>query len=213
MITSRELSPDLWIVSRASKKENISRLVNSGANKVISPEETGGTEIYFAAIERNLIKITAQHGVNDIKRETEIILKHGCSIENIEYHYPHLKKPLKRNLEISNSKQLDEFVESIASDSETKKTLENLYESVYGIHSHWISGPDRKTLDQLVKELKKKNLILGVNLTHDQIMEFTKKNSKMVEVILKPEIRIIENHPLDDIVKEAEIILKHNCVI
>ena len=50
VLTTRELYKDAWITSRASKKENINRLKHAGANKVISPEASGGTDIYFAAV-------------------------------------------------------------------------------------------------------------------------------------------------------------------
>ena len=46
VLTTRELYNDAWIVSRASKKESIKRLKHAGANKVISPESSGGTDIY-----------------------------------------------------------------------------------------------------------------------------------------------------------------------
>ena len=183
-ITSREISENLWIVSRASKKENIRRLYHSGANKVISPEESGGSDIYFAAIQPNLIKITTKHDISDTKREMEIILDYGCSVENIEYHYPYLKEPLKRKIEASSKEQVNKFFGMIDKDEETKKALESIYESVNGIHSHWISGPNHKTLDKMVEALKKENLIFGVNLSHEEIMEIAKEYGK-VEVILE----------------------------
>jgi len=183
-ITSREISKDLWIVSRSGKKENVKRLYNSGANKVISPEESGGNDIYFAAIEPNLIKVTTKHAMKDIKKEMEIILSYGCSIENIEYHYPYLKEPLKRKVGTSSSKQLKKFFGIIDKDEETKKALESLYESVNGVHSHWISGPDHETLDKMVEALKKENLLLGVNLSDEEIMEISKKYGK-IELVLE----------------------------
>lgn len=72
----------------------------------------------------------------------------------------------------------------IDKDEETKKALESIYESVNGIHSHWISGPNHKTLDKMVEALKKENLIFGVNLSHEEIMEIAKEYGK-VEVILE----------------------------
>lgn len=41
-LTCRELNPDIWIVTRSSKRENIKRLYRAGANRVISPEISGG---------------------------------------------------------------------------------------------------------------------------------------------------------------------------
>jgi len=178
-ITSREISKDLWIVSRYAKKENVKRFYNSGANEVISPEESGGNDIYFAAIQPNLIRITSKHHMEDIKKEMEIILGHGCSIENIEYHHPFLKEPLKRKIETSSSKQLKKFFGKMDEDEETKKALDSLYESVDGIHSHRISGPDHETLTNVVNDLKKENLLLGVNLTNKEVLELSRKNGKV----------------------------------
>ena len=50
VLSIRDISPDTWIVSRASKEENIKRLYNAGADKVISPETSGGTDIFLSAV-------------------------------------------------------------------------------------------------------------------------------------------------------------------
>jgi voltage-gated potassium channel len=73
-LTAREIHPEIWIVARASKRENIKRLYRSGADKVISPETSGGEDIYFAAVEPTIMKITMMHNVSKIKKEAEIIL-------------------------------------------------------------------------------------------------------------------------------------------
>jgi len=178
-LASREISKDLWIVSRALKKENIHRIYNSGANEVVSPAESGGEDIYFAAIKSNIISITTKHDAKDIKREMKIIINHGCSIETIEYYYPYSKKPLKRRIGAYSQKQLDRFLELLEQDKEIKKSLELIYESVNGVHSHLISGPNQKTLDKVVESLEKENLVIGVNLNHKEIMEITRKPEKV----------------------------------
>ena len=61
-LTAREIHPEIWIVTRASKKVNIKRLYRSGANKVISPESSGAEDIYFAAIQPTIMKITEMQG-------------------------------------------------------------------------------------------------------------------------------------------------------
>ena len=85
-LTAREIHEDIWIVTRASRSENVRRLYRSGADKVISPEASGAEDIYFASMEPTTMKITEMHGVEDLRRESEIILKHGCTIENIQYY-------------------------------------------------------------------------------------------------------------------------------
>ena len=52
------------------------------------------------------------------------------------------------------------------------ESLERLYTiSGGGIHSHTISGPDTESLAKVEKELKKKDILLGVNLTQKEIVE------------------------------------------
>ena len=59
---------------------------------------------------------------------------------------------------------------------EAKAALDNLYNSVNNIHSHWISGPNRTVLNKLINDLEKQEMIIGKNLTNKEIMEITKKN-------------------------------------
>lgn len=212
-LTARELNPNIWIVTRASKRENIRRLFRSGADKVISPETSGAEDIYFAAMEPTTIKITVLHQVDNIRRESEIILKHGCTLENIEYHLPEFKEPLARKIGVSEISELNHFLDSLERDQSRKKSLERIYESVSGIHSHYISGPDQESLDAVVAELDKEGFLIGVNLSEDQIKKEARKRGRLVEVLIKPEIKITEMHDVKDIRAEAEIILKHGCSI
>jgi len=212
-LTAREIHPEVWIVTRASKKVNIKRLYRSGANKVISPESSGAEDIYFAAIQPTIMKITEMHDVVDIRKESEIILKHGCTLENIEYHLPEFREPLARKIGITQIDQLDHFLESLDKDPKRKKSLERIYESVSGIHSHWISGPDKESLEKVAEELKKEGFLLGINLTEEEIKEAARKYGRLVEVVIKPEIKITETHDVRDIREEAEIILKHGCTL
>ncbi|MGZ7043931.1 MAG: NAD-binding protein, partial [Methanobacterium sp.] len=134
-LTAREIHPEIWIVVRASKRENIKRLYRSGADKVISPETSGGEDIYFAAVEPTIMKITMMHEVPQIKKEAEIILKHGCTLENIEYHLPEFREPLGRKIGITKMDELNKFLDSLEREPSRKRSLERIYESVSGIHS------------------------------------------------------------------------------
>jgi voltage-gated potassium channel len=212
-LTAREIHPEIWIVTRASKRENVRRLYRSGADKVISPEASGAEDIYFASMEPTIMKITDMHGVGDIRKESEIILKHGCTLENIEYHLPEFKEPLARKIGVSDVSQLNRFLNSLEREKSRKKSLESIYESVSGIHSHWISGPNKESLEKVAEELKKEGFLLGINLNEDEIKELAKKHGRMVEVVLKPEMKITEMHDITDIKEEAEIILKHGCIL
>lgn len=175
VLTTRELYKDAWIVSRASKKESINRLKHAGANKVISPESSGGTDIYFAAVQPNLIHITERHGVDFIGNELEILRKYDCHLENIEYHFHGIRTPVSRTIGVLDKSEEDNFVERINSDKNVRESLETIYSTVNEVHSHWVSGPDQFFLNMAIKELENEGIVLGVNLSFDEINEFTKQ--------------------------------------
>ena len=175
VLTTRELYNDSWIISRASKKENVNRLKHAGANKVISPEASGGTDIYFAAVEPNLVHITEKHGVDYIGKEMEILRKYNCHLENIEYHFHGIKTPVSRTIGVMDESEEDSFIEKINTNKNVRESLETIYSTVNEVHSHWLSGPDKSYLDKAIEELKKEGIVLGVNLSFDEINEFTKQ--------------------------------------
>ena len=177
VITTRDLYKDAWIVSRASTKENINRLKQAGANKVISPEASGGTDIYFASVKPNLIHITERHDVDYIEKELEILRKYDCHIENIEYHLNGIKTPIVRTNNISPESE-NRFLEKIKTDQSVKESLKTMYTIVNNIHSHWLSGPDENHLNQAIEELRKDGVVLGIDLDFEEINELTKKYKK-----------------------------------
>ena len=175
VLTTRELYNDAWIVSRASKKESIKRLKHAGANKVISPESSGGTDIYFAAVQPNLVHITERHGVDFIGKELDILRKYNCHLENIEYHFHGIKTPVSRTIGVLDESEEDNFIEKINNNENVRESLETLYSTVNEVHSHWVSGPDQFFLNMAIKELENEGIILGVNLGFNEINEFTKQ--------------------------------------
>ena len=175
VLTTRELYNDAWIVSRASKKESIKRLKHAGANKVISPEASGGTDIYFASVQPNLVHITEKHGVEIIGKELEILRKYNCHLENIEYHFHGIKTPVSRTIGVLDESEEDNFIERISTDKNVRESLETIYSTVNEVHSHWVSGPDQFFLNMAIKELENEGIVLGVNLSFDEINEFTKQ--------------------------------------
>lgn len=175
VLTTRELYKDAWIVSRASKKESINRLKHAGANKVISPESSGGTDIYFAAVQPNLIHITERHGVDFVGKELEILRKYNCHLENIEYHLHGIRTPVSRTIGVLDESEEDNFIERIKTDKNVRESLETIYSTVNEVHSHWVSGPDKFFLNMAIKELENEGIVLGVNLSFNEINEFTKQ--------------------------------------
>ena len=183
VLSIRDFSPNTWIVSRASREENIKRLYNAGANKVISPETSGGSDLFLSAIAPQLVRVTDTNRSGDIEKEISIILDHGCTIESVEFHFPGIEKPFSIDVGVKTKEDLIEYIETHER-SEVRHTLDSIEALSQGIHSHLISGPDSKTLDEVIKKLKENNLITGVNLTDKEIMNL---NYQTMEKLLYKE--------------------------
>ena len=175
VLTIRETNPDAWIVSRASKLENISKLRKAGADKIVSPEVTGGHDLYFESTRPHLLKITVRHSADELLNEFKIIAKHGCTLENIDYHIPGIGTPLTREIKTMNVEEGIKYQHYLTTHDMQKHALENLYDITNNTHSHLISGPDKSTFDKLLKELEKMEEIIGVNLSNDEIAKITNK--------------------------------------
>ena len=178
VLTIRETNPDAWIVTRASKLDNVKRLRKAGADKIVSPEVTGGKDLYFESTRPHILKVTVRHTVDEIYDEFKIITKHGCTLENIEYNIPGIETPLTRNIRTMDRDEGKRFQNHLNSNDEQKQALVNLYKTVNNVHSHLISGPDRATFDKLVKDLEKEVEIIGINLSNKEIAKITAKEIK-----------------------------------
>ena len=174
-LTIRETNPDTWIVSRASKIENISRLKKAGANKVVSPEVIGGRDLYFESARPRLLNITIRHDFDKIFNESEIINKHGCNLENVQYHLPGIETPFTREIKKKDFIDGKHYKHYLYSHDDKKEAFKNLYRTVNNIHTHEISGPDNVNFDNLVEDLGEIGEIIGINLTNKEIAEITKK--------------------------------------
>lgn len=176
VLTIRETNPDAWIVTRASKLENIKRLRKAGADKIVSPEVIGGRDLYFESSKPHILKITVKHAVNEIFDEFQTIAAHGCTLENIEYHLPGIETPLTRDIRTMDLDQGRRYQNYLNTHDDQKQAITNLYKTVNNVHSHIISGPDRATFVKLVEELKKQEEIIGINLTNKEIAKITAKD-------------------------------------
>lgn len=173
VLTIRETNPHAWIVTRASKIQNIPRLRKAGADKIVSPEISGGQDLYYESTRPHLLKITVKHDVDEIYDEFEIISKHGCTLENIQYHIPGIEAPLTRKIKTSNIADGRNYRNYLNSHDDQKQALYNLYRIVNNTHSHVISGPDKNAFDKVVNDLKKIETIIGINLSNEEIAKLT----------------------------------------
>ena len=175
VLTIRETNPNAWIVTRASKLENISRLRKAGADKIVSPEIIGGKDLYFESTRPHLLKVTVRHNSDEIYDEFKIITKHGCTLENIEYHIPGIETPFTREIKTMNLADGKKYTNYLNSHADKKQAIDNLYATVKNVHSHLISGPDRATFNKLLKDLESVDEIIGVNLSNEEIAKITGK--------------------------------------
>lgn len=180
VLSIKEESPETWIVSRASKQENIRRLYNAGANKVISPEFTGGVELFLASVKPHLVRITYTLNPENIKNEIETILNHGCTIESIEYHFQGIKKPFTRDVGFKTTEDVEEYWKENHIEN-SNNSLTQLFRVNEAIESHLISGPSQKTIDEVIKKLKDNNSLIGVNMTDEEI--FVYNNQRVNEIL------------------------------
>lgn len=175
VLTIRETNQDTWIVSRASKLENIPRLRKAGADKIVSPEIIGGKDLYYESTRPHVLRLTVRHSSEEIFNEFETISKHGCTLETIDYHIPGVETPLKRKIKTMNLKDGEKFIEFLENNKDAKAAIDNLYDSTNNIHSHLISGPDRTVFEKLIKDLEKNEEIIGKNLSNKEIAKITRK--------------------------------------
>lgn len=175
VLTIREMYEDAWIITRASKKDNVKRLKHAGANKIISPEASGGVDLYFAAVEPNLVYITQRHDIDFLETEFKILQKYDCHLENIEYHFPGVRTPVTRTIGALEADEKNHFIDMVKNNPDVRESLDTMYKTVNGVHSHWISGPDKTHVERAIEELDKEGINLGVNLEFKEINEFTKQ--------------------------------------
>ena len=175
VLTIRETNPDAWIVTRASKLDNIKRLKKAGADKIVSPEIIGGEDLYYESARPHILRVTVKHTVDEIYDEFRLIAKHGCTLESIDYHLPGIETPLTREIKAMKLHDGKRYQNYLNSHDDQRHALENLYKTVNTVHSHFISGPDQVAFDKLLKDLEKQEEIIGVNLTNEEIAKITSK--------------------------------------
>lgn len=175
VLTVRETNPNAWIVSRASKLDNIKRLKKAGADKIVCPEIIGGEDMYYESARPHVLRITVKHKVDEIYDEFKIIAKYGCTLENIDYHIPGIETPLTREIKKMKLHEGRRYQNYLSTHDDQRQALENLYKTVNNLHSHLISGPDNATFEKLIKDLEKQEEIIGINLTNEEIAKITAK--------------------------------------
>ena len=140
------------------------------------------------------MNILESHSVSDILEEAKIILKHGCTLEDIKYYFTGFGEPLIRNIGISDIKEVKNFLENLEKDSSKYGSLYRIYTlSGGGIHTHRISGPNTQSLNRVENELHKKGFLLGVNMTQQEISETIQKTGRVAQILVKHDVGSIND--------------------
>ena len=77
-------------------------------------------------------------------------------------------KSLSLEIGVKSKEELLKYSKTNPSALNSLKIMQRLNE---GLHSHKISGPDQESLDKTVKELEKEGLLVGVNMSDDDILK------------------------------------------
>ncbi|MDO5852115.1 MAG: 3H domain-containing protein [Methanobacteriaceae archaeon] len=136
-----------------AKENNIPYINNSNKEETI-------TKI-MQRINECCKEIILQHTIDQMEQEYEIVRKHNGRIQDIIYHIPDFKEPLKRDIDnYDETEYSKKFINKIKQDkSQERKVLETLYEMSNNKHSHHICAPDKEKLEKIIQELKENNLL------------------------------------------------------
>ncbi|MBC7119852.1 MAG: hypothetical protein H5T36_05350, partial [Methanobacteriaceae archaeon] len=124
-----------------------------------------------------VVQVLVKHdvGVLDDKR---IIVENGGRILDSSHYLPGVRQIVTRKLNIKNFEDLRQCEEELEN-PDARRSLTALYKISRNIHSHTVAAPDVKNIKKIETELKRKGLLLGVNLSEEEVWDIIEK--EMVE--------------------------------
>jgi 2-phosphoglycerate kinase len=128
---------------------------------VINNQTIDNTLKRMLTLIRGICKVMLfKHSVDELAEETSIILdKYGGRMVDVSYFLPGFGEPLKRNVNVFDPVEAKRFIEKLEQTPKRKKDLENLYKLSDNIHSHKICAPDKKSLENMIKDLNEKGFL------------------------------------------------------
>ena len=132
--------------------------------------------MFFESAKPYLLRITVKHNVDQIYDEFKVINKYDCSIETIDYHIPGVETPLTREINVTRLADGKKYYNYLQTHDDQRHALDTLYKTTNNIHSHLILGKDKQSFEDLIKDLKKIEEVVGINLTNKEIAEITREN-------------------------------------
>src|SRR5690606_7013526 len=97
-------------------------------------------------------------------------IRHGGRILDAKHYLPGVRQVVTRNLNIRNREDLERCQEELKK-PDARRSLTALYSISRNIHSHTVAADSVRAIKKIEAELRKRNILLGVNLTEEEIWE------------------------------------------
>jgi len=140
-----------FLVKTAS--ENDARVVNTQSIE-------GTVQNMLTSITETCKVVMLKNTVDELADVINIIInKHGGIIEDVTYLLPGFREPLKRKVDASDPTKAKKFIESLKNSPEIKENFEHLYDLSDNVRGNKICAPNKKTLENIVKDLDSKGYL------------------------------------------------------
>ena len=126
--------------------------------RVVDTKSIEGTvQNMLTSITETCQVVTLKNTVEELADVVNIIInKHGGAIEDVTYLVSGFREPLKRKVGASDPDKTKKFIESLKNNPQIKKDFEHLYKLSNNLRGNKICAPDKKTLENIIKELDSK---------------------------------------------------------
>ncbi len=170
-LLARNLNPNLHVTAVAHTREGERLLRRAGADEVVFIHDCASRHIVRAALSPLQLRITVRHTVDEIRDVMSIIVGYGGVVQCVEYYTPPLRTPIRREVLITDMREVLRFVERLERKPSFRRALERVYAISENVHSYCVVVHDEKERDRILRELDRRGYLIGVDLSVDEILE------------------------------------------
>lgn len=129
---------------------------------VIKAESIENTlEKILSVIHQTCATVKLINTVDELAEVIDIIInKNNGSMEKVVYNLKGFKEPLTRNINVSDSRAAEKFIETVSADEKKKEYLEGLY-NLSEYRETTICAPNQDKIDEIIRELNEKGYVLN----------------------------------------------------
>ncbi|WP_458403429.1 3H domain-containing protein [Methanobrevibacter sp.] len=129
---------------------------------VIKAESIENTlEKILSVIHQTCTTVKLINTVDELAEVIDIIInKNNGSMEKVVYNLKGFKEPLTRNINVSDSRDAEKFIETVSADEKKKEYLEGLY-NLSEYRETTICAPNQDKIDEIIRELNEKGYVLN----------------------------------------------------